>query len=205
MSGDGPSNVAGQVGMYAKIVDWVQSAHEHVQLQSTRWRFDWGTVSVSLTSGDSTYDPYADWGGISVRSWAAESLYVYKESIKARTWLGIMPWSDFRHVSQAGATGRPAYLSIAPDRTVNFYPIPTDGLTFVGEYYKRPMVLVSNTDEPRIPLEHRMTIVWQAVMLWAASEENPVLYQAASKKYEAAMENMMDVELVGPDLAGPLA
>jgi hypothetical protein len=76
---------------------------------------------------------------------------------------------------------------------------------FVGDYYRKPEVLVNNTDIPRIPDEYHMVIVWRAVALWSASEENPSLYQTATANFNALMMKMEATELEGPFCSETLA
>ena len=206
VSGDGPSNVAGQVGMYKKLVDWVQAAHEEIQLRSPKWRFDWASHSAALTGGTERYLPSDVWS-LDVRNWDFDSLYVYptSEGVQSRTWLAQVDYNTYRQIRLPSVQGRPVHVSEAPDTALNLYPIPSDGLVFVGDYYKKPMVLVNNTDQPRIPLEYRMAIVWRAVMFWASSEENPALFQTAQQNFRSMMLKMEVTELDGPSETEPLA
>jgi hypothetical protein len=206
VSGDGPANVAGQVGIYKKIVDWVQAAHEEIQLRSTNWRFDWAEHSVALVNGTEKYLPSDVWS-LNERSWDYDSLYVYKtsEGPQSRTFLSRVDYNTYRQMRLPAVSGTPIYVSMSPDKALNFYPIPSDGVMFVGDYYKDPMVMVNSTDTPRMPSDYHMAIVWRAVMHWSASEENPALFQTASANYRSLMLKMETTELDGPMEAEPLA
>lgn len=199
VSGDGPSNVAGQTGMYKKIVDWVLSAHEEVQLRHNNWRFDWGTVVTPLTQGVEFYQPSDVWS-LPVRNWDWESMYVYPtaEGVQARTWLSRLDYNTYRQTRLPSVEGRPIYVAQAPSKELGFYPLPQAGLTFVGDYYMPPEVMVNNTDIPRMPDEYQMAIVWRAVMFWCASEENPALYAVANQLYNNLIMKMESTEIDGP-------
>lgn len=205
VSGDGPSNVAGQVGIYKKLVDWVQAAHEEIQLRNPKWRFDWASYSGALTGGTERYLPSDVWS-LDVRNWDFDSLYVYpiSEGVQSRTWLAQVDYNTYRQIRLPSVQGRPVHVSEAPDTSLNFYPVPTTGLMFVGDYYKNPLVLVNNTDQPRIPVQYRMAIVWRAVMFWASSEENPALFQTAQQNFRSMMLKMEVTELDGPSDTEPL-
>ncbi len=206
VSGDGPSNVAGQVGMYKKIVEWVLAAHEEIQLRSTKWRFDWASHSVSLVGGTEKYLPSDVWS-LDERTWDYDSLYVYPtvSGPQARTFLSQLDYNSYRQIRMPSVTGTPVHVALSPDKGLNFYPIPMAGLTFVGDYYRKPQVLSANTDIPRIPVDYHMAIVWRAVMHWCSSEENPSLFQTAAQNYRSIMLKMEATELDGPMEAEPLA
>lgn len=206
VSGDGPSNVSGQVGMYAKLVDWVKSAHEDIQNKQQQWRFDWASISTPLTQGVETYLPSDVWS-IDEKSWDFSSMYVYRtaDGPASRTWLDRVDYNTYRQTRIPSVQGRPIYVAWTPDRKLAFYPIPFDDLVFVGDYYRKPQVMSANTDIPRIPDEYHMAIVWKAVMYWSSSEENPALYQTAQVNYNSLMSKMETTEIEGPLQAGTLA
>jgi len=205
VSGDGPSNVAGQTGMYAKIVNWVLASHEEIQLKHTNWKFDWATTTQTLTAGVEFYNP-ADWS-LSVRNWDWNSLYVYRtvDNPSSRTWLDRIDYDLYRQVRTPAAPGRPVYATWMPDKRLGLYPIAEAGLTFGGDYYRTPQVMSGNTDEPRMPDEYHMAIVWRAVAMWSASEENPALLQTATQNFRSLMTKMEATELDGPFCAEALA
>jgi hypothetical protein len=92
-----------------------------------------------------------------------------------------------------------------PDKRLGLYPIAEAGLTFGGDYYRTPQVMSGNTDEPRMPDEYHMAIVWRAVAMWSASEENPALLQTATQNFRSLMTKMEATELDGPFCAEALA
>ncbi len=100
LSGDGPVNVAGQTGIYAKVVAWVQSAHEAIQRQSDAWNFDWAEHSQALTDGVESYAPASDWG-LAVKRVDGAGLYVYRtaDGPRAKTWVPLIDWAQFRWLS----------------------------------------------------------------------------------------------------------
>lgn len=206
VSGDGPSNVSGQVGMYAKIIDWVQTAHQDIQNRQQQWRFDWATISTPLTQGVETYLPSDVWS-IDEKSWDFNSMYVYRtaDGTASRTWLDRVDYNTYRQTRIPTVQGRPIYVTWTPDRKLAFYPVPFGDLMFVADYYRKPQVMSANTDIPRIPSEYHMVIVWKAVMYWASSEENPALFQTAAMNYNSLMSKMETTEIEGPMEAGTLA
>lgn len=205
VSGDGPSNVSSQTGMYKKIVEWVLAAHEEIQLLHPNWKFDWAKLTVPLTAGTEAYLP-STWS-ISPKSWDFDSMYVYATDAgpTARTWLAFNEYSDYRRLNQSQASGRPVHVTWMPNKSIALYPIPVSGLTFCADYYMVPEVMTSNTSTPRIPSEYHMAIVWRAVMFYAASEEHPALAQTATRNFVTLLNKMEATELDGPFTAETLA
>ena len=199
ISGDGPPNVAGQSGMYAKIIAWVQSAHEAVQQLHAHWDFDWAEHTQALSAGVESYDPASDWG-LDVKRFDGGGLYVYRntDGPAAKVWVPLIDWPTFRYARQPNVTGLPTFAAHAPNGKLYFFPIPDAGLTAVMEFYREPQVLAGNTDVPRMPARFHMAIVWRAVMFWCAHDENPGLWQSASQNYKAIIDQMVVTEL--PDL-----
>lgn len=205
ISGDGPSNVSGQVGHYAKIVDWVKSAHEEIQTKQTNWRFDWANVEVALIAGQEYYSTSAL--GVDARSWDFDSMYVYDTASgpASRTWLTRADYPTYRHIRVPSVHGRPIHVAWTPDKRLGLYPIPQSGLTASLDYFRSPEVMTGNTTVPRIPAEYHMAIVWRAVMFFCGDEENPALYALAEKNFKSIMSKMEITELEGPLGAEPLA
>ena len=96
ISGDGPSNVSGQVGMYAKIIGWVQAAHEELQQLHSEWNFDWAMAENPLRPGRSSMA----WR--MTGAWTSRrrdgGLYVYRtaDGPAAKTWVPIVDWAMLR-------------------------------------------------------------------------------------------------------------
>lgn len=206
ISGNGPLAVAGQVGMYAKIVDWVLAAHQELQTKRTTWRFDWAEITQPLTLNKEAYDPASDWN-LKVRTWARESAHVYRTAAgpNARLFLQYIEWDQFRTLRTPTVPGMPSYWTQAPDRRVMFFPIPNDDYTLIAEYYRAPEVLAQTTDIPRIPDHYHMVIVWRAVMLYCGHDENPQLFQTAKKNYDDLIVKIEATELPGIVLGDALA
>ena len=205
VSGDGPSNVSGQIGMSAKIVDWVKSAHEEIQIKQNNWRFDWATATAPLTAGKEFYSDTEL--GVSFKNWDFDSIYLYRtaEGPASRTWLTRSEYAEYRHLRTPSVQGRPIYVSWLPDKRLGLYPIPDAGLTMAFDGYLKPQVLVISTDTPRIPSEYHMAIVWRAVMFFCADQENPALHAQASQNYNSLMLKMEVSEIEGPMSSEPLA
>lgn len=206
ISGDGPPSTSGQAGIYAKIVDWVNAAHEEVQQHHLDWNFDWARVTLDLADGVESYSPASTWG-LDFKALSKDGLYTYRtvDGERAKFWLQEIAWEEYRQLRQVGVAGLPSYVALSPDKRLHFFPTPNAGLKFVMEYFREPQVLAANTDEPRMPARYHMAIVWRAVMMWCAHDENPALFQVANANYRELLRKLQVTELPGMRTAGGLA
>lgn len=207
IAGDGPSAVTSQAGIYGKIVNWVLSAHEEIQMKSPFWRFDWAQYTGVLAAQQS-HSPTTDFS-ISARVWDRRDTgaytYLTAAGVNSRTFLQWLSWEEFRSLQPGGATGQPAFVTEAPDHTLRFYPTPTAGYTLVADYWRKPEVLAANGDIPRMPVQYHMAIVWRAVMFYCGHDESLSLFQEASRNFRRLLDRMEDTELEPVEFAEPLA
>lgn len=204
-SGTGPASVEGQLGVLAKIVDWVRSAWIEVQQENVYWKFNWATYTSPLTAGQAIIDLKSGWG-LKVRKLAGSSLYVVRLLENgSKYWVPSMPWDDFRRLPYTAARGLPVYYSQAPDGKMHLFPAPMDGLVAVLEYQKSSQDLLTNGDVPDCPDEYHMAIVWRAVMFACAHDENPSLFQSANVNYRNLVSKMQITELSDAPAMEPMA
>lgn len=80
--------------------------------------------------------------------------------------------------------GQPAYVSIAPNGELQFYPYP-DGLYDVAiSYEQKANALIDWDDVPvLLPEKHHKLLVWMALKELADFNSDPRLYARANKKY----------------------
>ena len=206
ISGDGPSSVGGQTGMYAKIVAWARDAFNEIQGSNEEWDFDWAMTTQPLVAGKERYDPINDWG-LDHKAFVKRGTYVYRtaDGPHAKHWPEFIGWQGLRELRLPDVRGIPVYASVAPDGSLYLYPIPDAGITAVVEYFRGPQVLTDNLDVPRLPERYHMAIVWRAVMFWCAHDENPALFQSAAENYRNIMRRLSVLELPDMDVAEPLA
>lgn len=205
-SGVGPTSVKAQVGVYAKVVDWVKSAAESIHLSREQWRFDWARLVQELVEAKVSYSLADDWD-IDVRSLMPGSICIWQtaQGGVGRTWPDEMPWEHFRNLDAASVSGIPMFFSLSPDHAIHFYPAPMAGLTMALEYYRNPQQLSENADVPRIPVQYHMAIVWSATLMAAEHDENGPLQLSAARKLSILMTQMERTEMPSMVLPEPMA
>lgn len=207
MTGLTISTTIGQSDSIARMVDWVDLAYQDVQGLHVDWdflrhdfSFQTGTTSREYTKSSAGLPELA--------AWKVDDIRVYK-TITDESHLIFTSWENFRRTflfgAYRGTTGRPLYFSI--DQANSFWTdaIPNDAYTINGEYFKRPQVMTLDTSEPLIPLQHRMVIVWRALMLYGAYEGADDVYSHGEKEYRRVLSQMESLYLPQRSfLKGPL-
>lgn len=198
LSGSGPSSVVSAVGDEKRVVDSTRTAYSDIQaMQGGLWNWLWRPLEpVALEAGRSVYDPVDEFSVLPLR-WSSLS-------IDGRE-LQIVSWAEMRRLTQSSISGVPFCAAVRPDRSLVFYPTPTDAHELTGEYYVSSEKMTENAHIPLMPEQYHMAIVWRAVELLAQFEEAPALIQSARDNFNRLYAMMLINELPGVDTAGPLA
>lgn len=206
ISGSGtPSTVVSQTDEMGKIVDWASSSYQDIQGLHTTWDFLRFDFSFSTIAGTNTYLPSAV-SMTELATWRKESIRLYS-SLADEVALVPMDWETMRDYRLKGvvATGRPAEFSVSPAKALVLWSTPDAIYTVTGEYFKRPQVMSANADEPLIPVQHQIAIVWKAVQYYAADQGAPELYAHAEREYRRSLNRLEQDCLPRMMLAGSLA
>jgi hypothetical protein len=207
ISGSGPSSVVGQTGEMKRIVDWVNTAWEDVQLSRPNWNWMRAGFSFQTVTGD--YDYTAAEAGIATRfsQWDVDTIKSYRTSqgVGAEFELGELAYSRYRSIYLTGPqpSGTPICFALAPDRKLLLGPNPDGIFTVSGEYWKSPQVLVVDADVPEMPADYHMLIVWQALESYAFYESATEVLARAEKyskryKYRLELNQLPDVMMADP-------
>lgn len=195
LSGQGPQAVTSQTGINAKLVSWVRQAWEEMQADREDWRWAWSNATFPLVAGQASYDLLSlvpDYGVI-VRDAVIFTAPADANNVSEGVY---SEYPIFSRSYERGATaqGRPIVFTVAPDRTLRLAPTPDAAYNILFEYYAAPQSLSASTDVPLLPSHYHMAIVYRAVMLYAAHDDHPQLYQEASLNYERWLRRIMATE-----------
>jgi hypothetical protein len=211
--GSGPTATAGQVGEYGRIVEWVLSAYEYIQgMHGGRWKFLQTEFSFPTVAGTGNYTKATTSPALpELGIWKEDTFrcYLTATGVSDQQELEYIPWDEFRYVYARGSSstlqGRPSLFTVKPDNSVTFWPIPSAIYTVTGEYFKRPQTMSADGDEPLIPREFQMAIVWKAVMSMAADEEASGKYASAQSEFKSVMHKLTRHQLNRVSYGAPLA
>lgn len=206
ISGTGPSAVTGQTGEMKRVVDWINAAWMDIQIDHIRYDWMKGSFTLTLAGSDAEYAA-SDASITDLREWDRESLKVYETSTADETELTFVPYDEFRSAYMVGTipTGRPEVFTVKPDKTMRFWPTPSGTFTVTGEYHKAASEMAADADEPGMPDEFHMAIVYRALQKYARYESAPEIYDDAKEEYRR-MRNALRINQTGEmTLGGALA
>lgn len=201
-------SVSGQTGEWGEVVTWVGWAYEDIQASKQMWDFLRNDFTFATIASTSTYSKTA----VSLdelANWKVDSLRISLDTLNDEQWLTYMPWSFFRDSRFFGSsrtvTGRPSEFSVKPDKSLIVWPLPDNEYDINGEYFKRPQSMTANADEPLIPKQFHMAIVWRAVMGYARFHESQYLLETARREFKAIFSDLQQDQLPPPEDVEPLA
>ncbi|HYN54401.1 MAG TPA: hypothetical protein VES38_06825 [Methylotenera sp.] len=209
ISGIGPSTVVSQTGEMRRIVDWVNTAYEDIQLARSNWNWMRGDFSFNTTAND--YDYTAAEAGIASRfsQWDVDTIKSFRTSVGVSNEfeLGELFYSHYRSIYLTGSQSAdtPVCFSIGPDRKLLLGPKPNGIFTVSGQYWKSPQVLAANADEPEMPAEYHMLIVWMALEQYGLYESAGECVMRGQKNSKRYMNRLEINQLPDVGMANPLA
>ena len=207
MSGAGPSSVLSQTGEYARLVRWIATAWEDLQLERPNWFWMRGSFSFTVTPGDRQYSA-AD-VGIASRFglWDINSLRIYRVSQNDELPLTFMSYEDFRAAYIIGpqTQSQPLYFTFDPALNLLLGPTPEYAYTVSGEYFKSVQTLAADADTPEMPSQFHLAILYRAMQLYGRYEGAPELVQDGAFNYRRMLRFIELNQMSTVNTAGPLA
>jgi hypothetical protein len=209
ISGTGPSTVVSQAGEMRRVVDWVNTAYEEIQLARSNW--NWMRADFSFNTTATDYDYTAAEAGITTRfsQWDVDTIKSYKTSIGVSNEfeLGELLYRQYRSIYLTGSqpSGTPICFSVAPDKKLLLGPNPDGVYTVSGQYWKTPQILSANADVPEMPEEFHMLIVYMAMESYALFESAGEVLARSQKKSMRYMNRLEINQLPDVQMANPLA
>lgn len=202
ISGNGPTTTVGQSGEMKRVVDWTQTAWLDVQNANPDWLWMQGNFSFTCTVAQAAYTPVQ--AGLSdFASWNTDDVWVYSGTTANEYPMTFVPYADFKSVYMMGAipTGRPAFFTVMPDKSLRFYPTPDAAYTIYGDYQKTASDLASDAAEPGCPARFHMIVAYGALKKYARYEAAPEVFEDASIEYKRFLSNLAQDQL--PEIGMP--
>jgi len=177
------SGVTGQTGDLNRITRLVREACTYVETLWGDWKFLYGgALPITLTEGLSTYSVPSAY---SLYRWNKDALYIDGEIIPR---CNVFEYHE-RPITQGDLyEGRPVSVVIRPDNSLQFISVPDGPYAFTGDYYKRPMLLVNNTDVPNIPQMFCPIIEAEALRRYANYDNAQELKTEAQESYTMLLQ-----------------
>lgn len=214
----GPTTVTSQSGDHGRAVDWVATAYTALQ-QRHQWRWLRKGFTLTTSSGTDTYDHTScidtpTGAAISrFKSWSVSDPYnpprIYLSSAGSgtETWLSYISWESFRTIYKIGSqeNSYPAFITIDPDDNLVLGPKPNDTYVITGEYHRSAQILSANTDEPEMPADYHMLIVYMAMLEYGEFDAAPDIINRAARHIRRMTRNLEATQMARIRLAGPMA
>ena len=179
--GSPPATVAGQSGRAADLVRWAIEAYNDIQREKdSRWKWLRSDWSLNTAAADADYasgecTDVADVAAITrFLAWELDDeeppfIYLVSDGVATERELPIAHWQEFRrlYVRATHTAASPAQISVDPADTLFFGPTPDDIYRVTGSYWKSIQELAVDADEPEMPANYHMLIVYRALLKYA--------------------------------------
>lgn len=216
-TGSAPTTVVGQTGDRLQLLDWLNDAYKDIQGHQTNWLFMKTDFSFTTTASTREYS-VSTIGLTDHERWKVDEfgdmrVYLTSTGSSGEQYLSYLPWEQYRRLYLFGSTrtteGFPKFMSVHPDQSLDFYPVPDDTYTVVGEYYKAPTefdITDSDTDteSPIFPSQFHMMIIWRALMFYGAFYAADEKYQHGQNEYKKLLRKMQFTQLPKITFGSPL-
>jgi hypothetical protein len=193
-AGTGPANVEGQTGEYKRIVEWIANEWLRLQERHQRWNFAWAQGSLEVEPSFRVYDLPSDVAVID-----PDTLYYQDRDV------ALMPWYEFREQFREPSGGGVRRAALDPSGQLHLEDFPDSTTDITFEYWREPQILQSNNDVPRAPSVYHYAIVYAALRQYGLYENAPEVVQQADYSLSGVYQAMVNRELPGVEIQGPLA
>jgi hypothetical protein len=193
VTGRALTSVTGQVEDYAALIDFINEAWMDIQLVREDWMWMRNSASCATVAGKATYAPAADFLLSDFGNWAVNSFrnYVTANGVASEIQTDYIDYEQWRANYQFGATrltqSRPIEITVTPKFEIGCGPVPADGYTITGDYYRVAAEMVDAGDIPSIPTQYHMIIVYRAMMYYGAAEAATEVYQEGAAEFKRFM------------------
>jgi hypothetical protein len=213
LPGSGPTTLLNASGQTFDLAAWVSQACKEIDELHEDWAYLLVHPGVAFTTvaGQQLYTPTQV--GVSagdVGQWKIDTFrnYLTSSGYPSEIEMTHVDYDDWLRTEKIGVLRttqvRPMVFTIAPDKSIGLQ-CPLAGYTVIGDYYRTPVVLDEDDDEPLIPQRYRMTIVYRAMMAYATSENAPEIYNEGERNWKLQLRALMRTQLPRMRTAGALA
>ena len=207
----GPALVTAQglSGEAARIASWVNAAWIDIQAVKEDWQWLRDVVQFNTVTQQQEYMPAQAGVGSTFGNWKRDSFRCSSggQNYADEQLMNYMEYTSFRNLYQYGnmrtTYARPVVVSImGGEKKLAFGATPNQPFVITAEYYKKPVDLSADTDEPAIPTRFHMAIVYRAMMFYAGYEAAPEVYQRGELEFKRLM-NRLNIDQLPTAVSGP--
>ena len=187
-------------GRLLQLANFVKQADQDIQRMYVNWKFLWADWSQTLTA-DSTYLPPVGMGMFDI-----DSFWMDAETVDAVK-IEYIDWNKYREEYREANidAGFPWFVTIRPEGKIQVVPSPdTDsvGSVLSGEYWRRPVPLVSDDQVSIIPEQFHEAIIRKAEMMFFEFVGNTGRFTTSGYAFAQAMKELKSQQLPGNEEEG---
>ena len=176
VSGGGSiSTVSSPTGETARLVGWIRQAHVDIQKEWFDWKFLWQSFGIVTEAGKADYNAPLEWNW-----WDKDKAFLDGNPMR-RAIVEYELWDGYDNE----ASGKPSRIILMPDGSLKMLPTPDGVYNLSIPYYRKPQVLVNDTDIPLIPEQFHDVIWMRALMDYAFYEAAPEVLERVQAQYPA--------------------
>ncbi|MCP5244878.1 MAG: hypothetical protein H6937_02460 [Burkholderiales bacterium] len=190
------STVVGATGEWKRLCDWINQSWIEIQQGQKEWNWMRTEVSFNTIANQAEY-PYAS-APISLTDfarWRDGSFRIYYNDVGDEHMLEYMDYRTFRDLylisTHKTAYSYPSVITVSPSDSIILALPPDDIYTVTGVYYKKPTELSANTDEPGMPEQYHMLIVYRAMQEYGFYESAQEVTQRSTIRYNDMLQNLV--------------
>lgn len=207
IAGSGPVSTTFQSGELKRLVDWVASSWNDIQISKPNWL--WMTGQFQFVTTPSQREYTSAQAGIATRfsHWNPRTVRLGLTPPNDETLLMPVSYDDYRSVYMTGPQpeSRPVVVAVTPAQKLALGYVPNDAYTVTGEYQKTPQKLTADADVPEMPEQFHEAILYLALMKYARFMAAGEIYEDAQVNHRRIMQNLQVHQLPGLTEAEALA
>ncbi len=203
-----------QTGQALDFCLWVNEAWKEIKGKYEDWGWNLISPGVSFTTVAAQTIYTATQAGVpelEVKAWQRESFrsYLTATGVAAELPMHWVPYDEWRDVYHMGALRTsqvyPMIFSIRPTDLALCVQCPLAGYTITGDYFQAAMSFDDDDDEPNIPREFVMAIVYRTMMFYGAAEGAQDVYNTGEANFNKLMGRLERTRMSEVEGPGALA
>lgn len=211
-----PAAFASATGDDLRFFHWVIWAWRDLDLMHKTWKWR-RAAGQATTSGSMTLAPDAVAPGFAISSFSSwlpasreyqPSTYPVADGVSTERPLTFLPYDVFRKqfILSSHTTNNLQYWTVAPNGDFMVGPTPDEDHVVNADYIKGHTALALDADEPTLPEDYHMLIVWRALQQYGGFDAASEVFQRADMNERSMMSALTQDQLPAPRWMGrPLA
>lgn len=192
-AGVAPTSVVNQTGEAKRLVRWVAIADYKIQLKWINWKFLRAVFSTGNTTsvGVATLAKPA-----TLKTWDLKTFQIVAPGETDKNPIDVVEYEDVKDEIVDTDQGIPSRITIMPDNSLRFEPVPDGIYTIHADFYSKPIKMAANIDVSLIPEEqHDTAILGRAMMLYANHENAPEIKEQGRELYSEGLGELENHQL----------